>query len=51
MLSPYLFLLLFILENRSCPRASNDVKTKTDLLSCLRHAFGYILVLCFKAPE
>jgi hypothetical protein len=45
-------LLLFIPEDRSwsCARAI-FIKIKTDLSSCLRHPFGYVLFYTLKFPN
>jgi hypothetical protein len=49
---PPLFIQLwFILDNQLWSCAALLFRIKIDLSSCLRHAFGYILFTCFKAPE
>jgi hypothetical protein len=46
------YLLLFILEDRSWFRARAILfKIKTDLSSCLRHPFGYVLFYVLKFPN
>jgi hypothetical protein len=45
--------ILIVIYPQKLVMSTNEQRylKKTDLLSCLRQAFGYILVSYFKAPE